>query len=149
MLLVAAAVDPSLLRNRDPRLGTALLLLQEMANHGNLIAEYHKDELEQLDAYIQRFQASQMEEQAATQHLGHSVSPSDLGSYQVDMPFIQPPDGSAPTRENLENIETMFAEWNSDDGLSGEHLLAVADTLDFNQLSWLATIDFEPLPVQF
>ncbi|KAF7198465.1 putative transcriptional regulatory protein [Pseudocercospora fuligena] len=148
ILLVAAAVDPSLLRNRDSRFDTALLLLQEMANHGNLIADYHRDELEQLDCYIQRFQASQASA-ANAEPASHSVSPSDLGSYQVDMPFIQPPEGPGQTQENLDNIETILSEWNSDDGLSGEHLLAVADTLDFSQLSWLGADFDQPIGMQF
>lgn len=44
---------------------------------------------------------------------------------------------------DFEGIGTLLSEWNSEDGLSGEHLMAVADSLDFGQLNWPAMGDID------
>lgn len=134
--MVAAVVDSSLVRDKDTRISSAIGILDEMAFRGNLIAEYHKLELEQLGTNI-----ATLEARSEHRPSGQTVSPT---SVSIPGPLLangnQVP---GPDQANFDSIDTLLSEWNSEDGLSSDHLLAVADSLDFGQLNWLATGDFE------
>ncbi|KAK4613741.1 Proline utilization trans-activator [Fulvia fulva] len=140
VLNVAATVDPSLVKNKDPRLQTALAILDEMTTRGNRIAEFHKFELEQLAANLRRLQAM-----SSAANEGRADSTSQVSPNETTSLSVAPMDGqnSEDFQTTFDNIDTILSEWNSDDGLSGEHLMAVADSLDFGQLNWLTMGDFE------
>lgn len=122
VLIIAAAVDPSLLRDKESRLNIAYSILDDMAGRGNRIAEYHKHELEQLDLNMQKLISF-------PPHATISMGERDArGRSHSDAP---------PT------VDTVGSEWNSEDGFSGEQLMAVANSLDFNQLDWLVSGDIE------
>lgn len=43
-------------------------------------------------------------------------------------------------------VDTMMSEWKSEDDFSGDQLMAVADSLNFNQLDWLVSGDADNRP---
>lgn len=111
-----------------------------MSTRGNRIAEFHKYELEQLATNLRRLQAMSAAAQDGKVDSTSQVSPNETTSLSV-----APMDGqsSEDLQTTFDNIDTILSEWNSDDGLSGEHLMAVADSLDFGQLNWLTMGDLE------
>lgn len=139
--MIAAVVDPSLLRNKDPRLNIAYGILDEMAGRGNLIAEYHKHELEQLDLNMQRLLSLQQPDGTMDFQAQSGITPTSMEGQDA----ISYPPGSHLRMDSNDaaTIDTILSEWNSEDGFSGEQLMAVADSLDFNQLDWLVSGDIE------
>ncbi|CAK4030524.1 Zn(II)2Cys6 transcription factor [Lecanosticta acicola] len=142
VLTIATHVDPSLVKDSDPRLETASSILDEMASRGNLIAEHQRQELEQLASILSksREMANALRE---SQQQGQLNTPGSTESYA-----IAPSEGMIGMNEqmpgdNFDSIGTLLSEWNSEDGLSGEHLMAVADSLDFGQLNWPAMGDID------
>ncbi|EME42292.1 hypothetical protein DOTSEDRAFT_175269 [Dothistroma septosporum NZE10] len=147
VLNVAATVDPSLVKSKDPRLETAVAILDEMTTRGNRIAEFHKFELEQLAINLQRLQAT-----SAAVHDGRADSTSQISPNETTSLSVAPMDvqSSEDFQTTFDNIDTILSGCNSDDGLSGEHLMAVADSLDFGQLNWLTMGDIEqPMSVGY
>lgn len=135
VLLVACTVDPSLVRDKNPRLETAHTLLGEMVCRGNMIAEYNKRELELLDSNLKKLQAIN-EANLAAQQPSQNETPNSVNLLPLES-MTSHSGITEPLQDNLYNIDTILSEWNSEDGLSGEHLLAMADSLDFGQLNWM------------
>lgn len=133
-------MDPSLVRDKNPRLDTAYTLLDEMVCRGNLIAGYNKRELELVDSNLKKLH----ELNAAAQQPNQNETPT---SVTIPLPIqLQQTGQSGPDeqlQDSLYNIDTILSEWNSEDGLSGEHLLAMADSLDFGQLNWMDMGDYD------
>lgn len=135
VLLVATTVDPSLVRDKNPRLETAYTLLNEMVCRGNLIAGYNKRELELVDENFKKLH----ELNAAAQQPSQNETPTSVTA----LPLVPQPGMDDQLQDNLYSIDTILSEWNSEDGLSGEHLLAMADSLDFGQLNWMDMGDYD------
>lgn len=132
MLSLANAVDASLLRDKSPWLQTCFDILDEMISRGNMIAAFHKSELQQLDEKLKML--------PSTPRSVPSVRPSTSDGLERTYSM-------GVTNESMESgsgaatgYDYLLHEWNSDDGLSGEQLMALADSLDFGaigQLDWL------------
>ena len=122
-------VDPSLLRKNEAWVEKTHLILDEMVCRGNLIAGLRKAELEQLDETLTKLHSTSgnrvtTHHTATTQgfegdHSAGGESVRDFSSSHSHMQF-------EPLRD-----------WNSEEELSGEQLIAVADSLDFTNLDWL------------
>lgn len=145
--MIAAAVDPSLLRDQEPRVDAAYSILDEMIGRGNRIAEYHRYELEQLDLNMQKLLPLQQPIILADSRAQSDTTPISTEYQDVD---VQRTGIHARTESSTASIDTILSEWNSEDGFSGEQLMAVADSLDFNQLDWLVTGNIsQPFGVNF
>jgi hypothetical protein len=126
-------VDPSLLRDKGPWLETCFSILDEMISRGNLIAGFHKSELQQLDANLKLLPSSPRTD-PPTHEPGQTSAPNAINSVNMN--------AADETMSGGDSIPMGFDylnEWNSDDGLSGEQLMALADSLDFGQLDWLGS----------
>lgn len=135
VLVIAEAVDPSLLRAEEPRLNIAYAILDEMIDRGNRIADYHKHELEQLDSNMQKLLFLQRAETNMSNFDERGITPTSMGGHGVS----ENPRADA----NMPTVDTVLSEWNSEDSFSGEQLMAVANSMDFNQLDWLISGDME------
>ena len=121
-------VDPSLLRRKESWLQKTHLILDEMVSRGNLIAGLRKAELQQLDETLTRL---------------HATSTSLVTSHDSVMQSLEgDPTGGESVRDIGSSHSQMQFEplhdWNSEEGLSGDQLNAVADSLDFTNLDWLS-----------
>ena len=123
-------VDPSLLRKNESWLQKTHVILDEMVSRGNLIAKFRKAELQQLDETLTRL---------------HNTSTNSVPARDSVMQnFEEDPTG----RESLGDIGSSQSQvqfeplhdWNSEEGLSGDQLIAVADSLDFTDLDWLSEL---------
>lgn len=137
MLCLANAVDSSLLRDRGPWLQSAFDILDEMISRGNLIAGFHKSELQQLDANLKMLPATPRsiptaQTTAPVPGLEEVIYESAHAGIDLENALPERHDPSA-----LMNFDTLGSEWNLDDGMSGQQLLALADSLDFGQLDWI------------
>ena len=129
VLSLANAVDSSLLRDKGPWLQAAFALLDEMISRGNLIAGFHRSELQQLDEDLKLLPATPRSVQTAQSDgsvRNSSVAVNEQSEYRSN-----PSAGYDP----------LLNEWNSDDALSGDQIMSLADALDFNaldlgQLDW-------------
>lgn len=142
VLTIATHVDPSLVKDQDSRHELASSILTEMTSRGNLIADHQRQELEQLEALLNRSREMAVAAREAQQQ-GQLNTPGSTESYA-----LAPNEGMIGGNEQIvgtdfEGIGTLLSEWNSEDGLSGEHLMAVADSLDFGQLNWPAMGDID------
>jgi hypothetical protein len=137
VLAIADVVDPSLVRDCGSRLQVVQSIFDEMSSRGNRIAKMQKQELEHLKSSIDAYKII-CERNAA----GQQTTPNSVG-----MPTMPVPDDPMFHNEQLQpgidSMDTLLSEWNSEDGLNGEALLAIANSLDFEQLNWLATSDLE------
>lgn len=134
VLSLANAVDTSLLRDKGPWLQTSFEVLDEMISRGNLIAGFHKSELQQLDEKLKMLPATPRSQPSARPST--SEGPFVHRPNSVGVPYEQTDPGSGLAM----GYDYLLNEWNSDDGLSGEQLMALADSLDFGaigQLDWL------------
>ena len=121
-------VDPSLLRKNESWQQTIYSVLDEMVSRGNLIAGLRKSELQQLEETLTRLHMtpanSSTAPDSATRGFDAGVSGEecvrDAGSSHSNMQF------------------GPLQDWNSEEGLSGDQLIAVADSLDFTNLDWLS-----------
>ena len=99
-----------------------------MVSRGNLIAGFRKAELQQLEETLTRL---------------HTVSTTLATARGSVMPsFDGDPTGGESVRDvgssHSQNQFEPLHDWNSEEGLSGDQLIAVADSLDFTNLDWLS-----------
>lgn len=139
VLSLAAAVDPSLLRNKGPFLETVYVLLDEMVSRGNLIAKFHKAEIQQLDENIKLLPVASENSSNASQR-GQQESP-----YQTNVVSNNGIVVPMQTHDSVSMGSDYLGDWYSDDGLTGEQLMALADSLDFEQLDWMNADAFQPI----
>ena len=137
VLSVAATVDPSLVKGRDSRFVTACHILDEMMTYGNRIADFQRRELGQLDFSLRRLQEMSSASHQQVQH----DTPESAASCTMTAA-----DGQNHERDqSIPNVDTgsLLSEWNSDDSLNGEQLLALVDSLDYGQFDWPEIGDFD------
>lgn len=138
VLLLGVTIDPSLLRNDASRLPTIYAVLDEMISRGNLIARFHKSELQQLETNLGRLPGAS-EYTSTGGHGGHYRTTSQGTVYSTSGV------GNASGFGDFQISPDYLGEWNSEDGLSGDQLTALADYLDFEHLDWLGPEMFQPL----
>ena len=121
-------MDPSLLRKNESWLQKTHSILDEMVSRGNLIAGLRKAELQQLDETLTRLHTTSTA----------SVSTHDAVSRRFEGDAVGAEGaqdvGSSQSQMRFEPLQ----DWNSEEGLSGDQLIAVADSLDFAHLDWLS-----------
>lgn len=108
-----------------------------MITRGNLVASYRKDELKRMESCLTQLTSASSR---SIQALDPLISPAMESNQELDANMTQAE--SAPSQTSFEPLR----EWNSEDGLSGEQLTALADSLNFDDLGWL-TFDapFDPI----
>ena len=132
MLLVTNIVDPSLLRKNESWLQKTHLILDEMVSRGNLVAGLRKAELQQLDETLTRLHTTSASSSTTLVTTHDAV----LQRFEGDPTGAEsvPDIGSSHSQMQFEPLQ----DWNSEEGLSGDQLIAVADSLDFSHLDWLS-----------
>ncbi|KAL9599047.1 MAG: hypothetical protein Q9219_004081 [cf. Caloplaca sp. 3 TL-2023] len=126
VLLLTRVVEPSLIRKDATWLHKTHLILDEMISRGNLIASSPKDELQQLDDTLTKLHTS-----SATPHIA-----PDFGEHNFDRGLVAG-QGVADMNSGHPQIQIEpLQDWNSEEGLSGDQLNAVADSLDFTTPDW-------------
>ena len=121
-------VDPSLLRRKESWLQRTHLILDEMVSRGNLIAGLRKAELQQLDETLTRLHATSTSYVTSHDSVMQNLEGDPVGGESVrDI-------GSSRSQMQFEPLH----DWNSEEGLSGDQLNAVADSLDFTNIDWLS-----------
>nr|POF01397.1 putative transcriptional regulatory protein c3c7.04 [Quercus suber] len=116
-------VDPSLLQQESPWQQIVQDILDEMARRGNMIAASHQRELAQLQVNIQKLRAMN--------------GPATYAPESADCLSVtkkRSVDGTVDTSPK----EYLLTGWHSEDDLSGEQLLAVAESFSLEQFDWLA-----------
>lgn len=134
VLVVAHVVDHTLIPDRQSRLDIAFGILDEIVLRGNILAEKHKRELDQIISTIDVLNSAAIVDNTTGQYnqgmcqMGeaHQLTASSLA--QQDM------QGMA----NMNDFDAILGEWNSEDELSGERLLVLAESLDLDQMQWFA-----------
>ncbi|KAL9076447.1 MAG: hypothetical protein Q9157_003656 [Trypethelium eluteriae] len=139
VLSVAATVDPSLVKDRDSRLMTASSILDEMVSCGNRIADFQRRELDQLDFSLRRLQ--EFSSPAISNHQVQHENSDSVPSYSMAAADVQM-DGRDQAMSHVD-IGRLLDEWNSEDSLNGEQLLAVVDSLDYDQFNWPGVGEFD------
>lgn len=100
-------------------------VLEEMVSRGNLIAQFYSKELRQLDENLKLL---------STLSLGSYLSPQGA---TIDQNTNSIQDGQV-------NVSPDFlGEWNSDDGLNGDQLMALANSLDFDHFDWVGSMGYD------
>lgn len=139
VLSVAATVDPSLVKDLDTRFMTASNILNEMVTCGNRVADFQRRELDQLDFSLRRLQ--EMPSPVTSDHQVRHENIDNAASYIMTGADDQI-NGRDQTMPNVD-IGSLLDEWNSEDSLNGEQLLAVAESLEYGQFDWPAMGDFD------
>ncbi|KAI7717457.1 hypothetical protein KC353_g4560 [Hortaea werneckii] len=130
VLMITATVDPSLIRKETDWLPVAYGVLEEMEGRGNLVASLRKSELEHLDKNLKSLPSAPIGSAVANE--------PENQTNLLNGPFENP--NMADTLvggEGPSDIDTL-CDWNSEEALNGEQLMAVADSLDFSDLDWLS-----------
>lgn len=138
VLLLAKLVDPSLLRKEESCMPKIHSILDEMVSRGNLIAGLRKIELQQLDETLTRLHNSAS--------MGLITAPSDSMGQSFETGGGGGSSGGGVVRDvgSSHSQQMQFEplhDWNSEEGLSGDQLIAVADSLDFaTPPDWLSAV---------
>ena len=121
-------VDPSLLRKNESWLQTTYSVLDEMVSRGNLIANLRKSELQQLEDTLTRLHTTPASSNVAPDSATRGFEGGAIGEECIRDA------GSSHSNMQFGPLQ----DWNSEEGLSGDQLIAVADSLDFTNLDWLS-----------
>ncbi|KAL2687759.1 hypothetical protein Neosp_005325 [[Neocosmospora] mangrovei] len=131
VLLMAAAIDSSLLQDHTPWSQRAYAIFDEMSRRGNLVAEMFAAELKQLESLLSKFLVKDHEPRLVPSTNSHNTPRQDHA------------DGiDASTVTISEYPEPFSLETTEDFGLglsyelSAEQLMNVADSLDIDSLTW-------------
>ncbi|KAL4777703.1 hypothetical protein BDW60DRAFT_7963 [Aspergillus nidulans var. acristatus] len=113
VLLMAQAIDHTLLESRRPWLDKSYLILDDMISRGNLIAQYRKTELEQLSALMYQ--------------LAPDRQPDDTSKEKgLELSSPLPPAYRIPELPGL------------NEGLTTAEIMAVAESIDTGDVDWVA-----------
>lgn len=128
VILVAHAVDPSLLRNVDELRQIAFAILSEMVARGNRVAAFYKEELELLEHHLRELASG-------AANLGY-----DYGGAAGAGPASN--SNSESTAGNFDSTgfstgQPALQEWYFDDDvIDGEQLMRAAESLDVGAFQW-------------
>ena len=135
VLLVAHAVDPSLLRNVDELRNIAYAILSEMVARGNRVASFYKEELELLEHHLRELASSGAPNHGGIYDAGagpssnsnsESTTTGTGGGIYDSTGFSADGGRNAPLRE-----------WYFDDNMiDGEQLMRAANSLDLDAFQW-------------
>lgn len=124
VLLIAPVVDPSLAKDTESSLQIAYKVIDEMALVGNTIAASRRAELEQLERTLRGLEALVQPE------LVHDPA-IDREEADFSQEILAQP-GS--TQSDVDLISSHSYDF--EDGLSGQQLAALADSLNLNGMDW-------------
>jgi hypothetical protein len=137
VLLVAHAVDPSLLRNVEELRNIAYAILSEMVARGNRVASFYKEELELLEHHLRELASSGAPGTAGVHDAGagpssnsnsESTTTGTGGGIYDSTGFSTAGGRNAPLQE-----------WYFDDNMiDGEQLMRAANSLDLDAFQWYA-----------
>jgi hypothetical protein len=137
VLLVAHAVDPSLLRNVEELRNIAYAILSEMVARGNRVASFYKEELELLEHHLRELASSGALGTAGVHDAGagpssnsnsESTTTGTGGGIYDSTGFSTAGGRNAPLQE-----------WYFDDNMiDGEQLMRAANSLDLDAFQWYA-----------
>lgn len=132
VILVAHAVDPSLLRNVDELRQIAFAILSEMVARGNRVAAFYKEELELLEHHLRELASS------GAANLGHDYGGAAAGAGPASASNSE----STSAAGNFDSTgfstgQPGLQEWYFDDGvIDGEQLMRAAESLDVGAFQW-------------
>ncbi len=114
VLLLAPAIDSSLLESRRPWLHKSYMILDDMISRGNLIAQLRKSELEQLS------------------NLLYQLTPDRI--LPEDQRKLHPVELSSPLAPayRVPDLPSL------NDGLTTAEIMAVAESIDTGDVDWVA-----------
>ncbi|WZH42385.1 Zn2-C6 fungal-type domain-containing protein [Fusarium acuminatum] len=129
-LLMASAIDSSLLPDHTPWTQRAYAILDEMGSRGNLVAPMVASELKQLEGLLRGFLVSnEARSLIATQE---NSTPREVLIEDIE-PITEPITGYAEPF-NLDSEDEFRLGLNYE--LSAEQLLNIANSLDIDSLTW-------------
>ncbi|RTE78623.1 hypothetical protein BHE90_006885 [Fusarium euwallaceae] len=129
VLLMAAAIDSSLLQDHTPWSQRAYAIFDEMSRRGNLVSEMLASELKQLEGLLSKFLVKDHESRLAPSTHGRSTprQADDMDTSTVNV-------ADYSDSFNLETADDLGLGLNYE--LSAEQLMNVADSLDIDSLTW-------------
>ncbi|ETS84810.1 hypothetical protein PFICI_02835 [Pestalotiopsis fici W106-1] len=125
-ILMAAAVDSSLLPDHSPWSQCAYTILGGMALHGNKIAELNLKELRLLESELDQILAHDSQVLPADSMLASDPQPNEAS---LDLSL-----DTASSDPLSQHLGLSFSDWNYE--LSSDQLINIADSLDTDQLGW-------------
>lgn len=131
-------VDSTLVREDDePWLSRVHLILDEMVSRGNLVAGLRKAELQQLDETLTRLHAPSSSSIVASRAHDHEQETHEnfrRGGVGDGECVQTGDDSSANAQMQFEPLH----DWNSEEGLTGDRMIAFANSLDSMTPDWLS-----------
>ncbi|KAK7742552.1 hypothetical protein SLS63_000116 [Diaporthe eres] len=141
VLLVGAAVDKSLLVDRDRWVRRCLALLEDIESSGNLIASWRKSEIQRLDEMLvaisddTRIKAPSSVGSAPAENIGGpSFQGNVFHSEAVNHPLSNPSFLHMPQPGPFDVPNTTIA---GGDDLWAEHILAIASSIQDEDAEWI------------
>lgn len=129
-LLMAPAIDASLVMDPSTWIQLGYDILDDMISRGNMVADQMKSELRQLQGILAQLVTSpELKTGAIRQDNRHSSLPAGLSPIQQSMGLQVNPQ---PLDDTLQLNELWWQ-----DGLTAEHLLNFADSIDMDCLDSL------------
>lgn len=126
LTMVADVVDPSLLVGCHESRDIAYSVLDEMFSRGNLVAGSCKDELAILEQYLAKLDSD-------VTYPARAIHVPEVGS------------SNAMSLTDEETID----DWLFENGISGEQLNEVADSLNLDGLEWLTSGSLNDIDATF
>lgn len=119
LIMVANAVDPSLLAGYSDSQEITYSVLDEMFSRGNLVAGLYRDDLNLLAQYLENLNSN------STNRMTAAGSSEQVDRHRT-FDFVT---------DSLSGEDLQL--WDFDSALTGEQLIEVADSLNLDGLDWL------------
>ena len=127
VLLIARIVDASLCATSDSSLQMAHMILEDMTAKGNMVAACRKSEMEHLDMTLQQLATPNLQVTALVPNSANSETPASGWNMFTQADYVA-------------SDLTSTTGLDVDDVLNGQHLEAIADTLDTDSFYWFGDI---------
>ncbi|PLB47658.1 hypothetical protein P170DRAFT_409875 [Aspergillus steynii IBT 23096] len=131
-LLMAAAIDPSILPDHSPWTHRAYAILEDMSSRGNISARLIRSELRQLEGELAELLSGQNVNPATTLHTPSSICGLAQGGDPVGMMPAAPVGVEAQHTLELGLAEGFGQHYE----LSPDQLMELANSLDVDSLTW-------------
>lgn len=139
---MAPSVDPNYVARNPAWLDKAYAVLDNMVVHGNLVAEYRKNELLQVDALLRHAMMGVLPPtEDAAADLGVVASSDDAAvDAEALASFLHEAPSSIFGTEAMEDMDIF------ETGLTRKEILGVADAINDADVAWMCdTIDYQSI----
>ncbi|KAH8807875.1 Zn(II)2Cys6 transcription factor [Xylogone sp. PMI_703] len=135
ILLISPVIDVSLLDNGSSWLQKSYVIIDEMISNGNLIAEFRKSELQQLEETLNHRLPDLSQSSSGLITFQQNNDPTSKVTHSSAVPLLE----SLPVGNDIMPSDpTILDDCDFSEGLTAAQILAVANSIDTEDAEWVS-----------